>query len=105
MFLVVSAGLVFLAVIVLTYAGYVAPWSGRFYSLYDTGYVIQYTWLFFAFVVLTRVVALNGLYDTFIVQIPLIVFHNFADQHFVSSDCFLVVATSLQNSYVPSYYA
>ncbi|XP_065882675.1 dolichyl-diphosphooligosaccharide--protein glycosyltransferase subunit STT3B-like [Dysidea avara] len=38
MFLVVSAGLVFLAVIVLTYAGYIAPWSGRFYSLYDTGY-------------------------------------------------------------------
>ncbi|XP_070550384.1 dolichyl-diphosphooligosaccharide--protein glycosyltransferase subunit STT3B-like [Ptychodera flava] len=32
------AGLVFLAVVYLTYAGYVAPWSGRFYSLYDTGY-------------------------------------------------------------------
>jgi len=32
------AGLVFLAVVGLTYAGYVAPWSGRFYSLYDTGY-------------------------------------------------------------------
>lgn len=32
------AGLVFIAVIFLTYAGYVAPWSGRFYSLYDTGY-------------------------------------------------------------------
>lgn len=32
------AGIVFLAVVVLTYAGYVAPWSGRFYSLYDTGY-------------------------------------------------------------------
>jgi len=43
MFLVVSAGLVFLAVIVLTYAGYIAPWSGRFYSLYDTGYVTHYT--------------------------------------------------------------
>lgn len=43
MFLVVSAGLVFLAVIVLTYAGYVAPWSGRFYSLYDTGYVMLFT--------------------------------------------------------------
>ena len=41
MFLVVSAGLVFLAVIVLTYAGYIAPWSGRFYSLYDTGYVLH----------------------------------------------------------------
>ena len=32
-----SAGLVFLAVVALTYLGYVAPWSGRFYSLYDTG--------------------------------------------------------------------
>jgi len=36
-FLIVSAGVVFLAVIILTYAGYIAPWSGRFYSLYDTG--------------------------------------------------------------------
>ncbi|XP_078481337.1 dolichyl-diphosphooligosaccharide--protein glycosyltransferase subunit STT3B isoform X2 [Ciona intestinalis] len=25
-------------VIALTYAGYIAPWSGRFYSLWDTGY-------------------------------------------------------------------
>ena len=32
-----SAGLVFLSVIALTYFGYVAPWSGRFYSLWDTG--------------------------------------------------------------------
>ncbi|XP_054708853.1 dolichyl-diphosphooligosaccharide--protein glycosyltransferase subunit STT3B-like [Uloborus diversus] len=31
-------GLVFLGVVVLTYAGYIAPWSGRFYSLWDTGY-------------------------------------------------------------------
>ncbi|KAG8199845.1 hypothetical protein JTE90_015843 [Oedothorax gibbosus] len=30
--------LVFLSVVVLTYAGYIAPWSGRFYSLWDTGY-------------------------------------------------------------------
>ncbi|XP_068757359.1 dolichyl-diphosphooligosaccharide--protein glycosyltransferase subunit STT3B-like isoform X1 [Montipora capricornis] len=38
-FAVVSvAGVVFIAVVLLTYAGYVAPWSGRFYSLYDTGY-------------------------------------------------------------------
>jgi dolichyl-diphosphooligosaccharide--protein glycosyltransferase len=34
----VSAGVVFLGVVGLTYAGYVAPWSGRFYSLWDTGY-------------------------------------------------------------------
>ncbi|XP_033624220.1 dolichyl-diphosphooligosaccharide--protein glycosyltransferase subunit STT3B-like [Asterias rubens] len=33
-----TAGVVFLAVVLLTYAGYIAPWSGRFYSLYDTGY-------------------------------------------------------------------
>ncbi len=32
-----SAGVVFLGVVALTYLGYVAPWSGRFYSLYDTG--------------------------------------------------------------------
>uniref|UniRef100_A0A061QHW1 dolichyl-diphosphooligosaccharide--protein glycotransferase n=1 Tax=Cupiennius salei TaxID=6928 RepID=A0A061QHW1_CUPSA len=31
-------GLVFLGVVVLTYTGYIAPWSGRFYSLWDTGY-------------------------------------------------------------------
>ena len=35
--LVVSAAVVFVAVVTLTYMGYVAPWSGRFYSLYDTG--------------------------------------------------------------------
>ena len=34
---VASAGVVFVAVVLLTYLGYVAPWSGRFYSLYDTG--------------------------------------------------------------------
>ncbi|XP_072174191.1 dolichyl-diphosphooligosaccharide--protein glycosyltransferase subunit STT3B-like [Diadema setosum] len=33
-----TAGITFCAVVFLTYAGYVAPWSGRFYSLYDTGY-------------------------------------------------------------------
>lgn len=32
------AGLVFAGVVFLTYAGYIAPWSGRFYSLWDTGY-------------------------------------------------------------------
>jgi dolichyl-diphosphooligosaccharide---protein glycosyltransferase len=36
--MVVSAGLVFAIVVGATYAGYVAPWSGRFYSLWDTGY-------------------------------------------------------------------
>jgi len=33
-----AAAIVFAAVVFLTYAGYVAPWSGRFYSLWDTGY-------------------------------------------------------------------
>ncbi|XP_018322981.1 dolichyl-diphosphooligosaccharide--protein glycosyltransferase subunit STT3B [Agrilus planipennis] len=32
------ASIVFLAVVVLTYAGYIAPWSGRFYSLWDVSY-------------------------------------------------------------------
>merc|ERR1719347_1773942 len=34
----IAAGLVFLTVVGLTWAGVVAPWSGRFYSLWDTGY-------------------------------------------------------------------
>lgn len=33
-----AASVVFLTVCLLTYAGYIAPWSGRFYSLWDTGY-------------------------------------------------------------------
>jgi len=33
-----AAGLVFTAVVGLTWAGVIAPWSGRFYSLWDTGY-------------------------------------------------------------------
>uniref|UniRef100_T1J0C4 dolichyl-diphosphooligosaccharide--protein glycotransferase n=1 Tax=Strigamia maritima TaxID=126957 RepID=T1J0C4_STRMM len=36
--LIIASGVVFLAVVALTYAGYIAPWSGRFYSLWDTGY-------------------------------------------------------------------
>ncbi|XP_005095974.1 dolichyl-diphosphooligosaccharide--protein glycosyltransferase subunit STT3B [Aplysia californica] len=33
-----AAAVVFVAVVGLTWAGYIAPWSGRFYSLWDTGY-------------------------------------------------------------------
>lgn len=33
-----AAGIVFLTVVGLTMAGFIAPWSGRFYSLWDTGY-------------------------------------------------------------------
>lgn len=36
--IIAFAGFLFLGVVLLTYAGYVAPWSGRFYSLWDTGY-------------------------------------------------------------------
>lgn len=35
---VAAAAIVFAAVVGLTYAGVIAPWSGRFYSLWDTGY-------------------------------------------------------------------
>jgi len=34
----VAAGLVFAVVVGLTWLGVIAPWSGRFYSLWDTGY-------------------------------------------------------------------
>ncbi|PWZ03604.1 putative oligosaccharyltransferase [Testicularia cyperi] len=37
-FVVTVAALAFAALVALTYAGYVAPWTGRFYSLWDTGY-------------------------------------------------------------------
>ncbi|KAK2467475.1 hypothetical protein APHAL10511_000330 [Amanita phalloides] len=31
-----------LAIVVLTYKGWIAPWTGRFYSLWDTGYAKKY---------------------------------------------------------------
>jgi len=34
----IAAAVVFMAVVLLTMMGVVAPWSGRFYSLWDTGY-------------------------------------------------------------------
>ncbi|KAI3627736.1 dolichyl-diphosphooligosaccharide--protein glycotransferase [Malassezia furfur] len=37
-FVVVVAALAFAALVALTYGGYIAPWTGRFYSLWDTGY-------------------------------------------------------------------
>ncbi|SNX87384.1 probable oligosaccharyltransferase [Melanopsichium pennsylvanicum] len=37
-FVILVATLAFGALIALTYAGYVAPWTGRFYSLWDTAY-------------------------------------------------------------------
>ncbi|KDN45444.1 glycosyltransferase family 66 protein [Tilletiaria anomala UBC 951] len=37
-FIVVIFASAFGALVALTYGGYVAPWAGRFYSLWDTGY-------------------------------------------------------------------
>jgi len=34
----IAASVVFVGVVGLTWAGIIAPWSGRFYSLWDTGY-------------------------------------------------------------------
>ncbi|KAI0317226.1 Oligosaccharyl transferase STT3 subunit [Amylostereum chailletii] len=40
---VIAAGIVGTAAIVgLTYKGWIAPWTGRFYSLWDTGYAKKY---------------------------------------------------------------
>jgi len=36
--MIIIGCIVFAVVVVLTYAGYIAPWSGRFYSLWDTNY-------------------------------------------------------------------
>uniref|UniRef100_A0A914W2M4 dolichyl-diphosphooligosaccharide--protein glycotransferase n=1 Tax=Plectus sambesii TaxID=2011161 RepID=A0A914W2M4_9BILA len=36
--IIIAVGVGFVGIVVLTYAGYIAPWSGRFYSLWDTGY-------------------------------------------------------------------
>ncbi|KAI9469671.1 MAG: Oligosaccharyl transferase STT3 subunit-domain-containing protein [Benjaminiella poitrasii] len=37
-FVVLTFGLGFTALVALTMGGYIAPWTGRFYSLWDTGY-------------------------------------------------------------------
>ena len=37
-FVAVTALAAFAALVMLTYAGYIAPWTGRFYSLWDTAY-------------------------------------------------------------------
>jgi dolichyl-diphosphooligosaccharide--protein glycosyltransferase len=40
---VIAAGILGTASIVgLTYMGLIAPWTGRFYSLWDTGYAKKY---------------------------------------------------------------
>lgn len=40
---VVAIGLLgFFAIVGLTYKGWIAPWTGRFYSLWDTGYAKKF---------------------------------------------------------------
>jgi len=40
---VISAGVIgFFGIVGLTYKGWIAPWTGRFYSLWDTGYAKKY---------------------------------------------------------------
>lgn len=41
-FLVLAAGAGAGAITLLTRQGWIAPWTGRFYSLFDTGYVSSY---------------------------------------------------------------
>ncbi|PWN50790.1 putative oligosaccharyltransferase [Violaceomyces palustris] len=41
-FVVLIAASAFAALVALTYGGYIAPWTGRFYSLWDTGYAKKY---------------------------------------------------------------
>lgn len=37
-FVIIAGILGTLAIVGLTYKGWIAPWTGRFYSLWDTGY-------------------------------------------------------------------
>lgn len=37
-FVVVTFVISFAALVTLTFSGWIAPWTGRFYSLWDTGY-------------------------------------------------------------------
>ncbi|GET04476.1 glycosyltransferase family 66 protein [Rhizophagus clarus] len=41
-FIVFSFFTMFFALVLLTLGGYIAPWTGRFYSLWDTGYAKKY---------------------------------------------------------------
>ncbi|CAI2166035.1 16473_t:CDS:2 [Funneliformis geosporum] len=41
-FIVISFIIMFSALVLLTLGGYIAPWTGRFYSLWDTGYAKKY---------------------------------------------------------------
>lgn len=42
---VVATGILgFFAIVALTYKGWIAPWTGRFYSLWDTGYAKKFVY-------------------------------------------------------------
>ncbi|CAG8718793.1 16748_t:CDS:2, partial [Cetraspora pellucida] len=41
-FIFISFVTMFSALVILTFSGYIAPWTGRFYSLWDTGYAKKY---------------------------------------------------------------
>ncbi|CAG8842272.1 8433_t:CDS:1, partial [Racocetra persica] len=41
-FIFIAFILMFSALVLLTLGGYIAPWTGRFYSLWDTGYAKKY---------------------------------------------------------------
>ena len=42
---VIGAGILgTVGIVGLTYKGWIAPWTGRFYSLWDTGYAKKYVW-------------------------------------------------------------
>lgn len=41
-FIVVAAAIMFVVLVLATMTGVVAPWTGRFYSLWDTGYAKKY---------------------------------------------------------------
>ena len=51
---IISVGVVIVAVIGQVYLGYIAPWKGRFYSLYDTRCASYYS---FGLIVCSYVVA------------------------------------------------
>jgi dolichyl-diphosphooligosaccharide--protein glycosyltransferase len=45
-FVVLVFGVSFTVLVLLTFSGWIAPWTGRFYSLWDTGYAKVHSKLF-----------------------------------------------------------
>lgn len=46
-FVVVTFVVSFAVLVMLTFSGWIAPWTGRFYSLWDTGYAKVHSKLLF----------------------------------------------------------